>query len=183
MPFRRIREFLSRYPAIRGTLKDVALALAGLIVICAALYAYAGVWPPLASVTSDSMFPHLEKGDLVFIQGLGRGDVKTYEGPESVGYGSFGETGDVIVYRPNGQANVTPIIHRAIRFVAEGQPMWHNGPPAPWAGYITLGDNNQGTYDQNSNISPEAPVRKEWIIGIARYRIPYVGYVRGLVPY
>jgi signal peptidase I len=89
--------------------------------------------------------------------------------------------GDVIVYRPFG--NATPVIHRAIRYVNKGDPMWHNGPAAPYSGYITLGDNNQGIYDQMSNICPGQPVKAEWVVGIARYRIPYIGYLRSLLPF
>jgi signal peptidase len=170
---------------IWGFMKDAALPLAILAVAMAALYLYAGVWPPLVSVGSDSMVPNMERGDLVIIQGLDRGGVRTYEGQESVGYAAgyamFGETGDVIVYRPYGYTNVTPIIHRAIRYVNESEPMWHNGPPAPHAGYITMGDANQ-CCDQVAEICAGQPVEAEWIIGVARYRIPYLGYVRSLLP-
>jgi len=127
------------------------------------------------SVTSESMSPHLEKGDLVFIQSLSRGDVRTCEGSESSNYTSFGKAGDVIVYWPGGNHNATPVIHRAIRWVNQSEPMWPGGSAAPWPGYITLGDNN---YDQESSISFASPVKKEWVIGIARYRIPFVGYLR-----
>ena len=167
--------------ASQGYLKDVAIAALICLTVLAVLYVYAGTWPPMVSVTSDSMVPHLEKGDLVFIQGPDRGSIMTYEGNDSPGYTSFGEAGDVIVYRPFG--NATPIVHRAIRYVNKGDPMWHNGPPAPYAGYITLGDANQGIYDQMSNICPEQPVKAEWVVGIARYRIPYVGYLRMLLPF
>jgi signal peptidase len=170
-----------RTMADRGFIRDIAFALILFIVLFGALYLYAGSWPPMVSVTSESMIPHMEKGDLVFIQGLSRGDVRTYEGPESMNYTSFGETGDVIVYRPNGYANVTPVIHRAIRYVNQSEPMWRNGPPAPWAGYITLGDDNQGIYDQMSSISTNSPVKKDWIVGVARFRIPYLGYIRSLI--
>jgi signal peptidase I len=166
--------------ADRGILGDIAFAVVIFIAIAGALYLYSGGWPPMVSITSTSMVPHMDKGDLVIIQGLSRGDVKTYEGPESLDYLMFEERGDVIVYRPDGQNNVTPVIHRAIRWVNESEPMWHNGPAAPWSGYITLGDNNQGIYDQLAGIS--GPVKKEWIIGIARYRIPYVGYIRSVIP-
>lgn len=176
-----IEEFLAKHPGLWGLLKDIAFALAAFLFVAAVLFLYAGVWPPMVTVTSNSMVPHMDKGDLVIIQGLGRADVKTYEGPESVGYQMFGETGDVIVYRPHGYTNVTPVIHRAIRWVNKGDPMWHDGPTAPHDGYITLGDANGGVYDQNSYISLDDPVEKDWIIGMARLRIPYVGYIRSLI--
>ncbi len=160
--------------------KDIAVAVLIFVAVLAVLYLYAGTWPPMVSVTSESMVPHLEKGDLVFIQGLDRGSIMTYEGNDSPGYSSFGMAGDVIVYRPFG--NGTPVIHRAICYVNKGDPMWYNGPAAPYAGYITKGDNND-VVDQNSNICPEQPVKLEWVVGIARFRVPFVGYLRSLLPF
>lgn len=174
--------FPEKHPGTWSLIKDLAFSLAVLAIVMAALYVYAGVWPPMVSVTSYSMIPHMDRGDIVFIQGPDRGDIRTYEGQESVGYAMFGETGDVIVYRPYGHTNVTPVIHRAIRFVNESEPMWHNGPPAPHAGYITMGDANPYC-DQMEDICRGQPVKKEWVIGVARYGVPYLGYVRSLLPF
>jgi signal peptidase len=68
--------------------------------------------------------------------------------------------------------------------VEEGEPMWKDGPPAPYAGYITKGDNSETnpSYDQQGSISPLQPVKKEWIIGVARfYRVPLLGCI-SLIP-
>lgn len=178
-----IKNFFTVHHDLRDFLKDVAIGLAVVAVVFLALYLYAGTWPPILSITSGSMSPHMEKGDLVLIQGLEKGAVHTYEGLESANYLMFGERGDVIVYRPHGYTNVTPVIHRAIRLVHKGDPMWRNGPAAPWDGYITLGDNNGGVVDQNSNVCLDEPVKSEWILGTARYRVPYVGYIRALLPF
>jgi signal peptidase I len=178
-----IKSFFAVHHDLKDFLKDVAIGLALVAVAFLALYLYAGTWPPILSITSGSMSPHMERGDLVIIQGLEKGDVHTYEGPESVNYSMFGEAGDVIVYRPYGFTNVTPVIHRAIRFVHKGDPMWGNGPAAPWDGYITLGDNNNDVVDQNSNVCLGEPVKSEWILGTARFRVPYVGYIRALLPF
>lgn len=65
-------------------------------------------------------------------------------------------------------------------YVEKGEPMWADGPPAPHAGYITKGDNPKTNplYDQQGSISAYQPVKKEWVIGVARfYRVPFVGYV------
>jgi signal peptidase len=54
------------------------------------------------------------------------------------------------------------------------------GPPAQYSGYITKGDNvvtNQ-YFDQEGDISYYKPIKDEWIIGTAKYRIPYLGYIR-----
>jgi signal peptidase len=78
---------------------------------------------------------------------------------------------------------VTPVIHRAIYFVEEGEQMWEGGPEAPHEGYITKGDNmkTNSFYDQQGQISYLSPVKEEWIIGVARYKIPYIGHIRLLL--
>lgn len=177
-----IKGFFKTHNNIADIVMDLAVGLAIVAAIFTMLYLYAGVWPPLLGITSESMSPHMEKGDLVLIQGLSRGDVHTYEGQESVDYLMFGERGDVIVYYPYGETSRTPVIHRAIRYVEAGDPMWRDGPAAPWPGYITLGDNNQGAIDQRTDICRGEPVKKEWIIGMARYRVPYLGYLRAVLP-
>jgi signal peptidase len=163
----------------RDLLKDIAFTILVFAIVFGALYAFAGTWPPMVSVTSDSMIPHLEKGDLVLIQGLDRGNIQTYENADSPNYSSFGEAGDVIVYRPFG--NGTPVIHRVICYVNQGEPMWPNGPAAPYSGYITRGDANSVCDQEASNICLGSPVKDAWIIGIARYRVPYLGYIRMLI--
>ena len=177
-----IKEFFTVHSDLRDFLKDVAIGLVVVAIVLLALYAYAGTWPPILSITSGSMSPHMERGDLVIIQGLDRGDVHTYEGSESLNYAMFEERGDVIVYHPYGYTNVTPVIHRAIEFVHKGDPMWPGGPAAPWDGYITRGDANPAV-DQDSSICLDEPVRSDWIIGTARYRVPYIGYIRALLPF
>src|SRR5271157_278543 len=179
---RGFSKFRAEHPDVWGFIKDIAFALALLFIIIVPLYLYAGMWPPMVSVYSDSMTPHMYKGDLIIIQALDRGDVKTQEAAGSAEYEMFGETGDVIVYHPLGNTSVTPIIHRAIRWVNENESMWPGGPLAPYAGYITLGDNNSGIYDQMW-LTPGEPVKPEWIVGMARIRIPYLGYLRMLLPY
>ncbi len=66
-------------------------------------------------------------------------------------------------------------------YVETGEPMWDGGPAAPHAGYITKGDNKvtNKQYDQQG-ICRE-PVREEWVIGVARFRLPYAGHVRLVV--
>ena len=139
-----------------------------------------GLWTPMVAVESGSMEPHMQIGDIIFIKNIDRADVITNEEGKNSGYMSFEEYGDVILYRPYGQEGVTPIIHRAMYRVEAGEPMWEGGPIAPYSGYITKGDNNitNQHFDQEGQISYETPVKDEWIIGIAKYRIPYLGYVR-----
>jgi signal peptidase len=134
----------------------------------------------MVAVESGSMEPHMQIGDIIFIKSIDRVDIITNEEGKTSGYKSFEEYGDVILYRPYGQEDLTPIIHRAMYWVEAGEPMWEGGPDAPYPGYITKGDNvitNQH-FDQEGQISYYMPVKEEWIIGAAQYRIPYLGYVR-----
>ncbi|HJH31594.1 MAG TPA: S26 family signal peptidase [Methanosarcinaceae archaeon] len=142
-----------------------------------------GMWAPMVAVESGSMEPHMNIGDIVFIENIDRTVVITNQ-PDNENYSSFKNSGDVILYRPYGKKDVTPIIHRAMYYVQKGEPMWTGGPPAPSSGYITKGDNlvTNTHFDQQGTISYHIPVKDEWIIGIARYRIPYVGYIRLLLP-
>ena len=177
-----IKNFEKKHPDIYGFIKDVIFSLAVVAVVALALYLYAGMWPPMVSVNGISMLPHLETGDLIFIQGLARGNINTYESSLNTSYSMYGEPGDVIVYEPYGDPSLPLVIHRAMYWVNQGQPMWQGGPPAPWSGYITLGDNNRGVYDQMApSICYEEPVQKSWVLGVARLKVPYLGYLRSLI--
>ncbi len=48
--------------------------------------------------------------------------------------------------------------------------------PAPHAGFFTKGDNN-GMYDQVNAIGA-SPVKPSWVTGVARVRIPLLGWIR-----
>lgn len=151
-------------------------------VIALALYLYAGVWPPLVSVSGLSMDPHLKDGDLILIQGVDASKVVTYDAGKASNYSTFGNYGDVIVYQPFGRRDMTPVIHRAMYLANESAPMWQGSVDAPNAGFVTKGDNNF-LFDQCSGVCPNTPVKPEWILGVAKMRIPYLGYVRGLLSF
>jgi len=187
--------------------RDVLTSVAIVLGIGVLLFAVSGVWPPMVAVESGSMEPNMERGDLIFIVDNGRfvpeGAVDTPSGSTGVvpadvaaerGRTTFDRPGDVIVFRPNGNAGQTPIIHRAMLWV-EGGENWYdradpeatggaedcaalNHCPAPHAGFITKGDNGvtNANYDQASRLS--SPVRPEWIVGTAELRVPYLGHVR-----
>lgn len=163
-----------------GLLRDI-ISVVLVVVIFASLSQIAlGLWSPMVAVESGSMKPHIQIGDIIFVESVDRTNITTYEVGKQNNYTSFGEYGDVILYRPYGKEGATPIIHRAMYYVEKGEPMWADGPPAPHAGYITKGDNpsTNPLYDQQGSISAYQPVKKEWVIGVARfYRVPLVGYV------
>ncbi len=159
--------------------RDILSAFVAVAAIALILYAYAGVWPPMVSVEGTSMYPHMQDGDLILIQGIDRSKIVTYEDAQSSGYSTFNGYGDVIVYQPFGRKDMTPVIHRAMYYVNASEPMWQGSIPAPGAGYITQGDNNF-LFDQSSGVCPNTPVEDGWILGVAKFRIPYLGYVRSV---
>jgi len=149
--------------------KDLLEAIIPTALIIGTILLISGTYPVFAAVYSDSMVPNLERGDLVFMM---KADVVTYEEGKKINHTSFGNYGDVIIYRPNGRSDRMPVIHRAITWVEEGEIIPSDGI-APHSGYITKGDANR-VYDQPF-IS--APVKEEWIIGVAKFRIPKIGII------
>ena len=179
-----VRSFAEKHPAIYELATDIIFALVIVAIVAGLLYAYAGTWPAIVSVIGDSMYPNMHKGDLVLLQGLDRTSVITYTAANASGdHMTYNKPGDVIVYRPLGDTSIKPVIHRAMYWVNKSEPMWEGGPPAPASGYITLGDNNNGRLDQDSSICPLQPVRPEWIIGVAKFNVPYLGYIRSIMPF
>ncbi|MGB9964354.1 S26 family signal peptidase [Halobacterium hubeiense] len=175
----------------------LTVAMVGLL-----LFAVSGVWPPLVAVESGSMQPNMERGDLVFVMeeqrfapeyATGDTGVVTHETAVRQGYSQFGGPGDVVVYKPYGNARQTPVIHR-VRFWVDDGENWYSKAdpdyvdadscealrncPAPHAGFITKGDNEltNDYYDQARGIS--SPVKPAWVKGTAEYRLPYLGWVR-----
>ena len=179
-------------------LREVTTSALAVLLVGVLLFTVSGVWPPMVAVESGSMEPHMHRGDLVFITEPNRfapdaahesTSVVTAEAGAEVDYRTFGEPGSVIVYDDPGRGG-SPIIHRAEFYVEEGEnwydradPKYVNADdcadlqncPAPHAGFITKGDANGG-YDQASGIAE--PVKPSWITGVARFRIPYLGWVR-----
>jgi len=242
----KVIEWLKGEGRVPGFLRDLIFVavVVGTISIISQLAL--GIWTPMVAVESGSMDPNMKIGDIVVIQGISRTEVATWSEDENTGSTSFNNPGDVILYRPYGKEKLTlfdqaariflrrpyppdkatPVIHRALRWVDEGEPMWEGSPPAPFAGYITKGDNNkeidqnagqlvgiiredyfqeqlaegniaevgEGIYlDHNTGyplisidgetyviwgINYRMPVREDWVIGVAKFRIPLVGYVR-----
>ena len=178
------------------TVREVLTSVAIVAVVGLVLFTASGIWPPLVAVESGSMEPHMFKGDLVFVVEDGRyapeearSGVVTFEDGTETGYWSFGDHGNVVVYRPDGR-EVTPIIHRAHFYVEEGEnwvaranPEYTGGAtcrqvrtcPAPHDGFITKGDNN-AVYDQVARRS--TVVRPEWVRGVAKVRVPWLGCIR-----
>lgn len=185
MNFReKLKEFNESENFWVGLLRDAIFVVAVVTIFASISQLTLGLWTPMVAVESGSMIPHINIGDIIFIQSIDRTEIITFDEGRTTNYKAFDEFGDVILYKPLGKKDATPIIHRAMKYVEAGDTMWENGPPAPHAGYITKGDNQKTNpgYDQQGSISPHAPVKKEWIIGVARFqRIPLLGCI-SLIP-
>ncbi|QLD85840.1 S26 family signal peptidase [Natronomonas halophila] len=189
-------------------LRDVTTSVTAVLVIGLLLFAISGIWPPMVAIESGSMEPHMERGDLVFVVDDDRfvpDNAPVHEGQSTgvlpadraagTGYRKFGGYGDVIVFQRDGRRDLTPVIHRAMLWVEDGENWYDRADPAymgsasnceqlthcpaPHAGFITLGDANPA-YDQHRGRgqSLSAPVKPEWVIGTAELKVPYLGQVR-----
>ncbi|WP_435119595.1 S26 family signal peptidase [Halolamina sp. C58] len=192
-----IQQFLHAESGPLMFAREMVTSMATVALVGLLLFAISGVWPPMVAVESGSMNPNMQKGDLIFVTEPGRfapdaarGDtgVVTHRVGEEVGYKTFNDFGTVVIYE---RRSGPPVIHRARFWVEDGEnwydeanKAWIEGAdncaemdncPAPHAGFITKGDNN-AYYDQTRNI--REPVKPEWLIGTARLRIPYLGWVR-----
>jgi signal peptidase len=175
------RESDNRVVSLARDLLWVVVVVGG---IALALYLFAGTWPAVVTIESESMVPHMNVGDLVLVVDEDRfGGLTTWVEGQQTGHSSFGDYGDVIVYRPNGADSVHPIIHRAMTYVdtaaveESGLAQFYADPHG---GYITKGDNNPYIDQGNlriAGIGMIEPVRKEWIVGKALVAVPLVGYL------
>lgn len=188
----------SEPPGFARYVLDIVGSAGAVVLVGVLLFAVSGVWPPLVAIESPSMEPHIDEGDLVFVMDEERfsganaehGVVTAQRGE---GYVRFQRPGDVIVYEPDGNPDRTPIIHRAMFYVEAGENWYDRADPgargradncaeltncpANYSGFITKGDNNRH-YDQVGGRPISDPVRPEWVIGTAEYRVPLLGEIR-----
>ncbi|EQB66796.1 MAG: S26 family signal peptidase [Thermoplasmataceae archaeon] len=162
--------------------KPYTIAAIIFVAIFISLFLYSGEWPPISVVESSSM-EHSEywtpgvinTGDIVFVKKVNSiNDIVTYVQGRETGYSTYGEYGNVILYKnPQG----TIIIHRAIMYIKwiDGRLSINNYSNQSWLnvygdcvvikdvgfthrnfsinvsvfsgqnGFITMGDNNLGS--------------------------------------
>lgn len=158
------------------------------------LYASIFVFNGIGTVTSDSMAPNIQTGDVVVLSDTDPlapiFDPKVHaqlNGNTTVQ--KFNQHGSVIAFKSN--VSETPVVHRVFYRVDKGEN-WidgintYTGPsytiepgvcqkikhcPAPHSGYITKGDNNT-LPDQLQGMEI---INKSNIIGVAHFRIPSIG--------
>ena len=115
-----------RKRAVLSLLKDIAFALLVVGIIMGAILAYSQVWPPVVVVESYSMqhsytesyIGVIDTGDIVLVQrSPNRSDITTYLQGRASGHSTYGDYGDVVVYKPSGREDLTPIIHRTFIYL------------------------------------------------------------------
>ncbi len=192
-------------------IRDILVAVLVVVLILSILWTYTGQWfgAPMVAIESGSMM-HLNEpfgsigtidaGDMVLLVKIDSfDDIVTYGSEKektSNGFSSYGNYGDVIVYRKYGLMDAEQIIHRAMCWIEVN----NNGTYTVKAyglenvstitipdlglsnfkpmhsGYITKGDNpvTNDRCDQAGGICSE-PIKLDWITGKARGEIPWVG--------
>jgi signal peptidase len=108
--------------AIQKVLINIGITAATLLIIFSLLFAYSSVWPPLVVVESSSMqhsdsrsfIGVIDTGDIVIVKKARGDNIVTYIEGIARGHMTYGEYGDVIIYKKGDNSLSTPIIHRAI---------------------------------------------------------------------
>ncbi len=137
-------------------LRDAGVAFALVASILLIMYAYTGLWPPLVVIESNSMMQSddntsyigvIDTGDMVLVKDIDtRDDVVTYVEGYVSGHRTYGDYGDVIIYKKSGLDDSTPIIHRAVLYLEINSPDYDSYrcealrdlPEDKWA--LTTGD-------------------------------------------
>ncbi len=119
------------------TVIDVLVAIALVGGIFLAMFGFSGNWPPLVVVESKSMqhsqtisyIGTMDTGDLVMNKKVGSvSDVTTYIAGREKNYEAYGSYGDVLIYWRDGDMTLTPIIHRAVLYLAANDDKSFSAP-------------------------------------------------------
>jgi signal peptidase len=218
MDFKRIKTTLTRFwrsdnPKV-SLFRDVTVALLVVLILLLTLWTYTGQWfsAPMVAIESGSM-RHLNEpfgrlgtinaGDMVLLVKVnGRDDILTQASEQekgAEGHQTYGNYGDVIVYRKHGSYEEDQIIHRAMCWVDYHEEygtytvdaydihnessititelgLRHYQPPN--SGFITKGDNpiTNNRCDQAGGICDD-PIKVSWITGKARGELPWIGTI------
>ena len=222
MDFKKIKNMIIRFyrtedPKI-SLLRDVAVALIVVLILLMSLWAYTGQWfsAPMVAIESGSM-QHLNEpfgrigtinaGDMVLLVKVNTKDDILVRGSDfggeyakqNDGEQTYGNYGDVVVYRKYGRDDEDQIIHRAMCWIEYHEQYEtytvseygiHNETSVTitelglrnykptHSGYITKGDNpiTNNRCDQAGGICSE-PIKVEWITGKARGELPWIGTI------
>jgi len=140
------KHFIKKYASVLAVIRDISISAFIVIMILVSLYAYTGVWPPMVVIESNSMMHGddseigiIDTGDLTLVKAIhDRHDVVTYleatcaTNPNH-GFKTYGDFGNVIVYRKNGLPE-TPVIHRPLAYIDYNATA--SNPPLVYCGDI-----------------------------------------------
>lgn len=197
-------------------IRDILVAVIVVLVILSFLWTYTGQWfgAPMVAIESGSMMHenepygrigYIDAGDMVLLVKVydqesivTRGNLSVYDDPTIDLYQTYGDYGDVIVYRKYGRTDEEQIIHRAICWVdkndddtytVEAYGLFNEKAitipelglskyKPSHSGYLTKGDNplTNDRCDQAGGICSE-PIKFDWVTGKARGELPWVGTV------
>ena len=199
-------------------IRDILIALLAVFLVLLVLWTYTGQWfaAPMVAIESGSMehpenppfgrIGTIDAGDMVLVQKVYTlDDIVTHGGDfggaqAENGWRSYGDYGDVVIYKPLGRDDTSQIIHRAMCWVEVNTTgdtttytieeygvieeetltipelgISNRKPSWTHSGFLTMGDNNN-VIDQVSSICPQ-PLKLEWISGKARLEIPWLGTI------
>ncbi len=150
-------------------LRDLGVAALIVGIILLSLFLYTGNWPPMVVVESKSMQHSdtesfvgvIDTGDLVLVQNApSESDIITYVEGRGTGYGTYGEFGDVIIYKRGGISQDKSIIHRALIRLDWNESGTIDIPDldrlelgADWSGKMSGGENVTSPYGLNGTIT------------------------------
>ncbi len=118
-----VSEAVNKVIKIVKSLRGFIIAVVIVLLIIVSLVLYSGAWPPLVVIESKSMqhsntesfIGTIDTGDMVILKKIANStEIRTYLESLADGYQTYGEYGDVVIYRPYGSETQTPIIHRAL---------------------------------------------------------------------
>ena len=159
IPPRWRRVFSWKHPPVFFRARDSLwfeplVALAIVVLILVSLWAFTQNWPPIYVVESESMqhgttdqLGLINTGDMVLAQRIPVGQIQPYVVGLVTGYVTYGEYGDVLLYAPNGDSSVTPVIHRALLYLV---PNSDGTVSAPELSGLSCGTGNSGVYTVSS---------------------------------
>ncbi len=198
-------------------IRDILVALIVVFIILIILWSYTGQWfgAPMVAIESGSMMHldegfgrvgYIDAGDMVLLVKINeKNDILTrgskFDGEYAKGIGgfqSYGDYGDVIVYKKYGRSDEDQIIHRAMCWIDFNDDNTYtvqeygiidassitinelglNNYQPTHSGFITKGDNpvTNDRCDQAGGICSE-PIKPEWITGKARFELPWIGTI------
>jgi len=198
-------------------IRDIIVAFLVVLILLIILWSYTGQWfgAPMVAIESGSMMHldegfgrigYIDAGDMVLLVTVNeKNDILTrgsnLGGEEAKGLGglqTYGDYGDVIIYKKYGKTDEDQIIHRAICWIEYSDDNTYtvqeygiedansitinelglNNYRPSHSGFITQGDNpkTNDRCDQAGGICSE-PIKPDWITGKARFELPWIGTI------